>query len=108
MAATQAEGRTTIRGAEELRVKESDRIGSMATELKKLGADIRERKDGVRITGRSRLKGAVCESHGDHRVAMALSIAGLSAKGTTHIKGFSAVNISFPGFLELLMKLTKG
>ena len=80
----------------------------MATELKKLGADIRERKDGVRITGRSRLKGAVCESHGDHRVAMALSIAGLSAKGTTHIKGVSAVNISFPGFLELLMKLTKG
>ena len=108
VAATQAEGTTTISGAGELRVKESDRIRSMATELGKMGADIRENEDGLCITGRSRLKGAVCESHGDHRVAMALSIAGLCAQGSTRIHGFSVVNISFPGFLEHVMKLTKG
>jgi 3-phosphoshikimate 1-carboxyvinyltransferase len=106
VAATQAEGTTTIKGAEELRAKESDRIKSMATELKKMGVEIQEFEDGLAIKGNSQLKGTVVESYRDHRVAMALSIAGLLADGTTTIQGVSSVNISFPGFFELLGRLT--
>ena len=107
VAATQAEGLTTIRGAEELRVKESDRIKSMATELRKMGAEIEEFDDGLSIMGKRRLKGAFIESYRDHRIAMALSIAALIADGTTTINGVSSVNISFPGFFEILRRLTK-
>jgi 3-phosphoshikimate 1-carboxyvinyltransferase len=106
VAATQAVGTTTIRGAEELRVKESDRIRSMVTELRKMGAEAEEFEDGLSITGGRSLKGADIESHGDHRVAMAMAIAGLIAEGTTTIHGISSVNISFPGFFHLLRKLT--
>jgi 3-phosphoshikimate 1-carboxyvinyltransferase len=106
IAATQASGTTTIRGAEELRVKESDRIRSMATELKKMGAELEEFSDGLTIKGRSDLKAAVVESHGDHRIAMSLSIAGLIAEGTTTIRGVSSVNISFPGFFQIIRRLT--
>jgi 3-phosphoshikimate 1-carboxyvinyltransferase len=106
VAATQAEGITTIRGAEELRVKESDRIKSMATELRKMGAEIEEFDDGLSIMGKRRLKGAFIESYRDHRVAMSLSIAALIADGTTTINNVSSVNISFPGFFEILRRLT--
>jgi 3-phosphoshikimate 1-carboxyvinyltransferase len=106
LAATQAEGITTIRGAEELRVKESDRIKSMATELRKMGAEIEEFEDGLSIIGKRRLEGAVIESYRDHRVAMSLSIAALVADGTTTINGISTVNISFPGFFEILRRMT--
>jgi 3-phosphoshikimate 1-carboxyvinyltransferase len=106
VAATQAEGTTTIRGAEELRVKESDRIKSIATELKRLGADIEEFEDGLSIRGRSLLTGTTVESYGDHRIAMSLSIAGLVAEGITTVNGISSVNISFPGFFTLLRSLT--
>ncbi len=107
VAATQAIGTTIIRGAKELRVKESDRISSMTTELRKMGAEIEEFEDGLSIRGRTELKGAFLESHGDHRVAMALSIAAIIAEGTTSINAVSSVNISFPGFFELLKRLTK-
>jgi 3-phosphoshikimate 1-carboxyvinyltransferase len=107
VAATQASGTTIIRGAEELRVKESDRIKSMATELKKMGAEIEEFEDGLSITGKKGLKGAIIESYRDHRIAMALSIAALIADGITTINGVSSVNISFPGFFEILRRLTK-
>ncbi len=106
VAATQAEGITTIRGAGELRVKESDRIKSMATELGKMGADVEEFEDGLSIRGRSILKGAEVESYGDHRIAMAMAIAGLIAEGATGIHGIGAVNISFPGFFEIIRKMT--
>ena len=106
VAATQAEGTTTIRGAEELRVKESDRIKSVATELKKLGAEIEEFEDGLSIRGKSTLTGTHVESYGDHRIAMSLSIAGLIAEGITTVHGISSVNISFPGFYTLLRRLT--
>ncbi len=106
VAATQAVGTTNIRGAKELRVKESDRISSMTTELRKMGAEIEEFEDGVSIKGKTELKGASVESYRDHRVAMALSIAGLIAEGTTSINDISSVNISFPGFFELLKNLT--
>ncbi|MEW6215448.1 MAG: 3-phosphoshikimate 1-carboxyvinyltransferase [Nitrospirota bacterium] len=106
VAATQATGITTIRGAEELRVKESDRIKSMATELRKMGAEIEEFEDGMSIGGKANLKGAFLESYGDHRIAMALSIAALIADGTTTINDVSSVNVSFPGFFEILRRLT--
>ncbi|MGB9715409.1 MAG: 3-phosphoshikimate 1-carboxyvinyltransferase [Thermodesulfovibrionales bacterium] len=105
VAATQAEGITTIRGAEELRLKESDRIRAMSTELKKMGAEIEEYEDGIRIKGKADLKGAILESYKDHRIAMALSIASLIADGTTTINNVSSVNISFPGFFDILRKL---
>ncbi|NWF76414.1 MAG: 3-phosphoshikimate 1-carboxyvinyltransferase [Nitrospirae bacterium] len=106
VAAAKASGTTTIRGAEELRVKESDRIKSMTTELRKMGVDIEEFKDGLSINGKEVLKGNSLESYGDHRIAMALSIAALVADGTTTINGVSSINISFPGFFELLRRLT--
>ena len=106
VAATQATGITTIRGAEELRVKESDRIKTMANELRKMGAEIEEFEDGLSINGKAALKGAPVESYGDHRIAMAMAIAALIADGTTTIHGISSVNISFPGFFEILRKLT--
>lgn len=106
VAATQAKGVTIIRGAEELRVKESDRIKSMATELRKMGAELEEFGDGMSIRGHCALRGADIESYGDHRIAMAMTIAGLIADGKTAIDGVSSVNISFPGFFEIIRRLT--
>jgi 3-phosphoshikimate 1-carboxyvinyltransferase len=106
VAATQSTGTTTIRGAGELRLKESDRIKSMVTELSKMGAEIEEFEDGLSIRGKKRLKGAITDSHSDHRIAMALSIAALIADGKTMINGVKYVNISFPGFFKILKRLT--
>lgn len=103
--ATQAEGTTEIRGASELRVKESDRIKAMATELKKFGVKIEEYADGVSITGKTSLKGATVESYHDHRIAMSLSIAGLIAEGETIINNPECVDISFPQFFTILNQL---
>jgi 3-phosphoshikimate 1-carboxyvinyltransferase len=105
--AAQAEGITEIRGAEELRVKESDRIKAMASELKKLGVELEEYTDGISIKGRASLKGSVVESYHDHRIAMSLAIAALASDGTTTINNSSCVDISFPGFFEELKKLTR-
>ncbi len=105
--ASQAEGISEIRGAEELRVKESDRIKAMVTELRKIGVDIEEYHDGVDIKGKSNLKGSVVESYGDHRIAMSLSVAGLIADGYTTIRNPECVDISFPGFYERLRETGK-
>ncbi len=104
--ATQADGVTEIRGAEELRVKESDRIKAMATELKKLGVELDEYPDGISIKGKASLKGATVESYHDHRIAMSLAIAALVAEGTITINNSSCVDISFPGFFEELKRIT--
>jgi len=96
--ATQAEGVTEIRGAQELRVKESDRIKAMAAELAKLGVEVREYPDGIDISGRKELKGGMVDSYGDHRIAMSFSIAALIAEHKITIKNASCVDISFPGF----------
>jgi 3-phosphoshikimate 1-carboxyvinyltransferase len=104
--ATQATGITTIRGAKELRVKESDRIKTIATELRKMGAEIEEFEDGLNITGGRGLKGTVIESYKDHRIAMAMAIAAIIADGTTTINDVSSVSISFPGFFDILKRLT--
>jgi len=99
--ATQAKGTTVIKGAGELRVKETDRIKAIVTELAKLGANISETMDGMIIKGPTKLYGAKCLSHNDHRIAMMLAIAGLIAKGCTKISGFEVVNKSFPSFLSM-------
>ena len=104
--ATQAEGMTIIRDAEELRVKETDRIEAVAENLRAMCADVEVTEDGLIIHGKQQLKGAVLESYGDHRIAMAFSIAGLVASGKTVIKDAECVNISFPGFFSFLRKLT--
>lgn len=105
IAATQAEGVTEVRGAGELRVKETDRIAVMAAELRKLGASIEEWPDGFRITGPQRLRGATVDGHDDHRVAMALVLAGLVAEGPTTVANARCIEDSFPGFVETLQAL---
>ena len=105
VAAAVAKGETVVRDAQELRVKESDRIAVMAAELRKLGAGIEERPDGVRIAGGASLRGAACHSHGDHRIAMALAVAGLAAEGETVVEDVQCIETSFPGFVELFTSL---
>ncbi len=102
---TQARGETIVRDAEELRVKESDRIGSLATELQKLGAEIEERPDGFTIAGPTPLHGAVVDSHGDHRLALSLAVAGLIAGGETTVTQAEAYQESFPNFVGLMRSL---
>jgi len=106
LAASVAQGKTVIRDAGELRVKESDRISNTARELLKLGADVQELPDGMIIQGRKRLRGAACDSHGDHRLAMMLGIAALVAEGETEIDNAEAVNISYPRFWRDLKRLS--
>jgi 3-phosphoshikimate 1-carboxyvinyltransferase len=104
---TQAEGLTVIRDAKDLRAKESDRIKAMVTELNKMGVSIKELEDGVEIKGPCKLKGAEVYSYKDHRIAMALSIAGLISESKTTIIDAECVDISFPefyNFLEILQK----
>lgn len=104
VAAAVAEGHTEIRDAAELKVKETNRIVAVAEELGKFGADVQELPDGLLIRG-SRLKGAAAESRGDHRLAMAAAVAGLAARGETVVNGVECVNISFPGFFDVLKLL---
>jgi len=101
-----ARGETVVRGAGELRVKESDRIASVCAELRKMGASIDELPDGFVVQGPVSLRGTRVDSHGDHRMAMSLAVAGLCAEGETVISGWECVDISFPGFLETLRLLT--
>lgn len=103
--ATQAQGKTLVSGARELRVKESDRIKAIVSELKKMGADIEEEEDGFTVNGPTRLQGAVCESYNDHRIAMSLAVAALLAEGKTVIRNSECIDISFPGFEKTLRKL---
>jgi 3-phosphoshikimate 1-carboxyvinyltransferase len=98
---TQLEGGLEVRNASELRVKESDRIASVVEGLRRMGAKVDEFPDGFRVY-RSELKGGPIDSFDDHRIAMAFSIAGLLANGDTYIYGAECVNISFPGFYEVL------
>jgi 3-phosphoshikimate 1-carboxyvinyltransferase len=102
-----AEGETVIDGAEELRVKESDRIAVMAEELRRLGVTVEERPAGMRIVGPQKPVGAECASHGDHRVAMALAVAALAAKGPTTIRDVECVGTSFPGFFDLMERVRR-
>ncbi|HTY23951.1 MAG TPA: 3-phosphoshikimate 1-carboxyvinyltransferase [Desulfomonilaceae bacterium] len=105
VAATQAEGMTTVRDATELRFKESDRIQALAEELGKMGAVIQTRSDGFEIHGPVRLQGAVVNGRGDHRLAMSLAVAGLVANGETVVEECHVIRESFPGFPEVLRRL---
>lgn len=100
VAAVFAEGKTVIKDAEELKVKESNRINTITSELKKMGAKIFETEDGMIIEGTGFLKGNTVESYNDHRIAMSLWVAGLMAEGETKIKNAECVNISYPDFYK--------
>ena len=89
-----------LRGAEELRVKESDRIAVMAEGLSALGIDVEPQADGIRITGGA-FSGGQIHARGDHRIAMSFAMAGLVASGPVQIDGCAEVDTSFPGFVEL-------
>lgn len=100
VAATQAHGTTVVRDAEELRVKESDRIEVVVEELRALGAEIAACPDGFIVEGPTRLHGGLVHSHGDHRLAMALVVAGLVADGDVIVQDVDCIGDSFPGFIE--------
>jgi len=108
IAAALAEGKTTIRGAKELRVKETDRIAAIAKNLKAMGVEVVEFDDGMEITGTRKLRGAKLESFGDHRIAMAFAIAGLFAEGETIIENVECVATSYPTFEETLRLVRSG
>jgi 3-phosphoshikimate 1-carboxyvinyltransferase len=96
-----------VRDAEELRVKESDRISSIAINLRAMGAQVEERQDGFKIAGGQELHGAELDSFGDHRIAMAFSIAALRAKGETLIRDSQSAAISYPEFFSVLQGLVE-
>jgi 3-phosphoshikimate 1-carboxyvinyltransferase len=107
VAATQAQGRTTIRGAAELRHKESDRIAALAEGLRAMGASVEEFDDGLAIDGPAALRGAPVRAFGDHRIAMALAVAALVADGPTEIDDAAAVAVSYPRFFHDLASLAR-
>jgi 3-phosphoshikimate 1-carboxyvinyltransferase len=106
-----ARGKTLIRDAEELRVKETDRIAAVAHNLRLMGVNVTERPDGMEIEGGAKLHGATLPCFGDHRIAMAFAIAGLFAEGTTTIEGSECIATSYPGFehhLDLFLQGVAG
>jgi 3-phosphoshikimate 1-carboxyvinyltransferase len=107
VAGTQIPGGIQIRDAEELRLKESDRLQATAQNLRAMGAEVEEYDDGIAVSGPTELRGASVNSYGDHRIAMAFSVAALLATGETEIKGSECVAISFPEFYELLHSLAE-
>jgi 3-phosphoshikimate 1-carboxyvinyltransferase len=102
---SQIEGGIRIRDAAELRHKESDRLAATAKNLRAMGAEVEEFEDGLSVSGPTRLRGALIDSHGDHRIAMAFAVAALIAGGETEISGAECVAISFPEFFDLLQSV---
>ncbi len=100
-----AEGWTRLMNIPHLRFKETDRIRALANELRKLGAEVEERPDELRVRGVEQLKGAKLTSHGDHRMAMAFAVAGLAARGETIVDGAESIPVSYPGFVKDMRKL---
>jgi 3-phosphoshikimate 1-carboxyvinyltransferase len=109
VAACHARGESVVRGAEELRHKESDRIEGVVEELRRVGARIRATRDGFRVRGvPSRLRGGRFDARGDHRLAMLGAVAGVASREGVELQGAEAVEVSFPGFFELLAQLAGG
>ena len=104
VAAAFAEGTFTVSGAGELRVKESDRIATLAEALARMGGSVEERPDGLSVHGGRPLRGAAVRSRGDHRIAMAFAVAALAAEGPTDIEEAECASVSFPEFYELLAR----
>lgn len=105
--ATQAEGVTIIKDAEELKVKETNRIDTVVRELQKLGAKIESTKDGMIIYGKQQLLGGTVSSHGDHRIGMMLAVASLVCKEQTNLENIEAISVSYPNFFNHLESLLK-
>lgn len=105
VAAALAEGETEIRDAAELKVKESDRIAAVVRLLTGFGAAVEERPDGLMVRGKRTINACICESHGDHRIAMAAAVAGMLAGGETVVRGAECIAVSFPGFNDVLKKI---
>ena len=95
-----AEGETLLEGAEELRVKETDRISAVCEEFRKLGVEIEERGDGFLVRGTGGIKGGRASSRGDHRLAMGLAVAGLASREGVEVEDMAAASVSYPGFLK--------
>lgn len=109
LAACHARGDTVVHGAGELRVKESDRLEAIVGELRRIGGHVRASRDGFRVKGvPARLRGGVVDARGDHRLAMLGAIAGVSSREGVEIRGADAVEVSFPGFFELLEQVAPG
>jgi len=104
---SQIDGGIQIRDAAELRHKESDRLAATAANLRAMGANVEESEDGLAVSGPTQLHGALIDSHGDHRIAMAFSVAALIAEGETQIDGAECVAISFPEFFTLLESVAR-
>jgi 3-phosphoshikimate 1-carboxyvinyltransferase len=104
---TQTERGLSFRSAAELRVKESDRLAAVAQNLRRMGAEVEEFPDGLRVAGQQTLRGAEIDPHGDHRVAMAFAVGGLIAQGATLIRESACVDVSFPGFFEVLARVAE-
>ena len=104
---TQVEGGLEVRDAQELRVKESDRIRAIVENLRRMNVEVEEYEDGFAVRGRTSLRGAHINSHGDHRIAMAFTVAAVIAEGESTIEGAETVSVSFPEFYELLERLTE-
>jgi 3-phosphoshikimate 1-carboxyvinyltransferase len=102
VAAAHASGRTVIKDARELRVKETDRIAAMAASLRSAGVEVAETEDGMEISGLERLRGCVTDSCGDHRIAMSMLVAGLAASGGITVRDVDCIATSFPNFIPLL------
>lgn len=100
-----AEGETVVRGAQELRLKESDRIATVVEGLRGLGAQIEATADGFAVRGSGGLRGGVIEAHGDHRLAMMGAVAGLASREGVEVRGMEAAEVSYPGFVEDLERL---
>jgi 3-phosphoshikimate 1-carboxyvinyltransferase len=98
LAACFADGETVVSGAEELRVKETDRIARVVEILASLGADVEASNDGFRVIGSGRLRGGSIDSHGDHRLAMLGAVAGLASEEGVAVANFAASEVSYPGF----------
>jgi 3-phosphoshikimate 1-carboxyvinyltransferase len=100
-----AEGETIVRGAHELRLKESDRIATVVEGLSALGASIEASEDGFVVTGSDGLRGGRIASHGDHRLAMLGAIAGLASREGVEVDGIEATDVSYPGFMDDIARL---
>ena len=109
VAACHARGETIVRGAAELRVKESDRLDAIAEELRRIGGHVRATRDGFRVRGvPARLRGGVVDTRGDHRLALLGAVAGVASREGVELRGAEAVEASFPGFFEVLGAVAPG
>jgi 3-phosphoshikimate 1-carboxyvinyltransferase len=109
VAACHARGETVVRGASELRVKESDRLEAIVEELRRIGGHVRATRDGFRIKGvPARLRGGIVDSRGDHRLAMLGAVAGVASREGVELRGADAIDVSFPGFFEVLEGVAPG